>query len=120
MKTVVDLKSCFLAVMVTNTGTGSPRDTTVFLPVQSLKNQKPSAVGAPVENLPDLCVQHTHDQVSGATKESVCLHASIGSSKPEIRATLVVVQDRLDVTKSEDEKTGEHSSQRWRPRRKLS
>lgn len=51
MKTVVDLKSCFLAVMVTNIGTGSPRDDTVFLSVQSLKNQKSPAVDAPVEIL---------------------------------------------------------------------
>lgn len=28
----------------------------------------------------------------------------IGSSKPEIPATLATVQDRLDITKSEDEK----------------
>lgn len=54
MKIVVDLKSCFLAVMVTHTGTRSPRDDTVFLSVQSLKNQKSPAVGAPVETLAEL------------------------------------------------------------------
>lgn len=58
MKTVVDLKSCFLAVMVTNTGTGSPRDNTVFFSVQSLKNQKSPAVDAPVENWADLHGPH--------------------------------------------------------------
>ena len=53
MKTVVDRKS-FLAVLVTNTGTGSPGNDTVFLSVQSLKDQKCPAVDAPFETLAEL------------------------------------------------------------------
>lgn len=54
VKTVVDLKSCFLAVLVSNMGTGSPGDDTVFLSVQNLKDQKSPEVDVSFKTLAEL------------------------------------------------------------------
>lgn len=86
----------------TKARTGSPTHNTPFLFVQSVKNPKSPAVDAPTETLAELDGPH----VSGCLRlpESVRPQLIIGSSKPEIQATLVMVQDRLDITESEDEK----------------
>lgn len=59
MKIVLILrKSCFLAVTASKAWTGPPRDSTLFLLVQSLKNPESPAVNAPIETLAELDGPH--------------------------------------------------------------
>lgn len=102
MKIVVDLKEELLPGCDSYKSLGRVTNTQHALPFCPEREEPEVCRGGSPETLAQLDGPH----MSGCPRlpESVRPQLIIGSSEPEIQATLVTVQDRLGITESEDEK----------------